>query len=314
MGRIATIAITASCGVVAAALYLAAALGSSGALILVYLTQLPLFIAGLWLGTSAASIAGLTATVVMLAAGDMLAAGLFAVLNPVPVVLLVRQALLARQRRDGGLDWYPPGLLIGWLTGLGLAGIIFSSILLGGPHGIEARLHPLLGRLLGEIGDRNPADRHTLAGVIVMVMPGVTVASWMAMVVANGTLAQGLLSHFRSGWRPSPDLATLALPLWVLIALALASSATLIGGTARFLGVNAIIVLAVPFCLGGLAVLHGAARRLTHPAPALVSFYVFAALFGWPLLVIAVVGLVESWLRLRRRLTGGGSIGGNLDD
>jgi hypothetical protein len=313
MSRVAMTAAAAGCGIVAAALYLAAVLGSSGALILVYLTQLPLFVAGLWLGTTAASIAGLAATLVMLAASDVLAAAVFAALNAAPVALLVRQALLARRRRDGGVDWYPPGLLTGWLTGLSLAGIAVAVLLLGGPAGIEAGLHQFFDRLLGELGDANPTDRDTLASVLVMVLPGVAAASWMAMVVVNGTLAQGLLGRFQAAWRPSPDLATLVLPVWVLIALAVAAAATTVGGTGRFFGINAMIALSVPFCLAGLGVLHAGARRLSHPVVALTGFYVVAGLFGWPLLVIAVVGMVESWLRLRRRLTGGGSFGGRMD-
>jgi hypothetical protein len=39
-------------------LYLALMLASPGMMILVYLTQLPLFLAGLWFGTAAAAIAG----------------------------------------------------------------------------------------------------------------------------------------------------------------------------------------------------------------------------------------------------------------
>jgi hypothetical protein len=58
----------------------------------------------------------------------------------------------------------------------------------------------------------------------------------------------------------------------------------------------------VPFGLAGLAVLHVAARRLAQPTIALVFFYTVAALFGWPFLGVAVLGLLESWLGLRRRL------------
>ena len=57
----------------------------------------------------------------------------------------------------------------------------------------------------------------------------------------------------------------------------------------------------VAFCLGGLAVLHAAVRRLSHPTMILVFFYTTAALFGWPFLVVAILGLLESWLGLRRR-------------
>src|SRR5436305_6723628 len=116
MSRIAFAAAAIGCGLAGACLYLALLLGSPGALILVYMTQLPLFLAGLWLGVGAAAIAGLSACLVMLAVGDVTAAVLFAALNAGPVILLVRQALLARQGPDGHVVWYPPGLLPAWLT------------------------------------------------------------------------------------------------------------------------------------------------------------------------------------------------------
>jgi hypothetical protein len=62
-----------------------------------------------------------------------------------------------------------------------------------------------------------------------------------------------------------------------------------------------MIVLAVPFCLAGLAVLHTLARRFSRPAIPLVTFYVLAGVFGWPLLVVALLGLLDSSLGLRRR-------------
>src|SRR5665213_2147716 len=123
MGRLAAVSAAVLCGVGGGALYLAVLLGSPGALILVYLTQLPLFAAGLWLGVGAAVIAGTTATLMLLAASDVLAAAVFAGLNAVPVALLVRQALLARRAPDETVAWYPPGLLTGWLTAIAFAGI-----------------------------------------------------------------------------------------------------------------------------------------------------------------------------------------------
>src|SRR6267378_4245994 len=111
---------------------------------------------------------------------------------------------------------------------------------------------------------------------------------------------------FRS--RPSPDLAGLGLPLWVPIALGFAAAAIMIDGSPRFIGINMMIALSVPFCLAGLAVLHAAARRLTHPVTALISFYAVAALFGWPFLAVAILGLLESWLGLRHRLASPGSL------
>jgi Predicted membrane protein (DUF2232) len=302
IGRLGSAAVAVACGLAAACLYLAVVLSSPGAMILVYMTQLPLFLAGLWLGAGAAALAGLAASLVLLAASDVLAAAIFAALNAVPVVLLVRQALLARRREDGALMWYPPGLLTAWLTGLALVGIAGAFALLGGPDGLQTALQGVVGHALDRLAGQSLPQRDEIAGTLAMVIPGVVAASWMVMALINGALAQGVLARFGANWRPSPDLAALGLPLWIPIALVLAMAAIAIGGPVRFVGINIAIALSVPLCLAGLAVMHAAARRLAHPAMALVVFYTLAGLFGWPLVAIAVLGLFENWLGLRRRL------------
>lgn len=292
----------AACGAVAGCLYLAVVFGTPGALILVYLTQLPLFLAGLWLGAGAAAIAGVCGALVLIAASDLLGAAVFAALNAAPVTLLVRQALLARRRDDGTLGWYPPGLLAAWLTGLALAGIAAAVLLLGGPDGLQAALQNVVGQVLDRLAQRPIPNRDQVAGGLAMLIPGIVAASWMIMAVVNASLAQGILARFGLNWRPRLDLAELALPLWVPAALGLAAAAIVAGGAWRFIGVNMLIALSVTFCLAGLAVLHAAVRRLRQPGTVLLCFYVAAMLFGWPFVIAAVVGLLENWLGLRRRL------------
>ncbi len=302
MSRLAAVAVAIACGVAGGCLYLAVNLATPGALILVYMTQLPLFLAGLWFGVGAAALAGLTGSALLLAASKLFDAALFAAVNAVPVALLVRQALLARARSDGAIAWYPPGLLTAWLTGFALAGIGGALLLFGGPDGLHAALRDVVGQVLDRLARRPLPNRNEMAEALALLIPGIVAASWMVMAVVNAALAQGLLARFGANWRPTPDLARLGLPLWVPLVLGLAAAATLFGGAFRFLGINTIIALLVPFCLAGLAVLHMAARRLSNPAMARVCFYTVAAMFGWPFLVVALVGLLESWLGLRRRL------------
>jgi len=307
MGRLGTACIAVACGSIGACLYLAVMLGTPSGLVFVYLTQLPLFIAGLWLGTGAAALAGLTGALVLLAASDLLGAAVFAGLNAVPVALLVRQALLARRDQSGTLVWYPLGLLTAWLTAFALAGIAAALLWLGGPEGLQSALKSVVGEVLDRLARRPLPNRDQVAEFLAMVIPGIVAASWMMMLIANAALAQGVLARFGKNWRPSPDLAGLGLPLWVPLALGFAAAAIVFGGPLRFIGINMMIALSVPFCLAGLAVLHAAARRLTHPAMALVGFYTVAAMFGWPFLAVAILGLLESWLGLRRRLLSPGS-------
>jgi hypothetical protein len=270
-------------------------------MILVYLTQLPLFVAGLWLGVGASVLAGLTASLILIAASNLMAAAVFAGLNAVPAVLLVRQSLLARTGAEGVIEWYPPGLLTAWLTGFGLAAIAASLLLLGGPEGVQVTLRQILAPVLSRHVDENIPEHAELLSFLAFILPGIVASSWMVMTATNGSLAQGLLSCFGASWRPSPDLAALGLPMWIPMLLVFAAGATALGGTARFLGINVMIVLAVPFCLAGLAVLHTLARRFSRPAIPLVTFYVLAGVFGWPLLVVALLGLLDSSLGLRRR-------------
>jgi len=314
MGRFAVVGVAALCGALAAGPYLASLSGSSGSLILVYLSQLPLFLAGLWGGVNVAALAGVTASLMLLAAGNILAAGLFTALIVVPVVFLVRQALLARTAAGGTIEWYPPGQLTAWLTGLGLTGMVGALLLLGGPDSAQATVRETLAPALDRLFEENAADRDELAGYLAMITPGVVAASWMMMTVTNGILAQGLLARFGASWRPSPDLAALSLPFWLPLILVVAAAATAFGEIMRFLGVNVLIVLTVPFCLAGLAVLHAIARRFSRPAVPLVAFYVLAGLFGWPLLLAFFLGLLDSSFGLRQRFPQLQSFGGKEND
>jgi hypothetical protein len=301
VNRLGFAGVSVGCGVLAAGPYLLALTGSTGSMILVYLSQLPLFAAGLWLGTGASASAGFVAALILAGAGNLLAAALFAALNVVPVVLLVRQSLLARTGPGNAVEWYSPGLMTAWLTGLGLVAAAVTFGFFGGPQGMQAALRealaPALDRGLGEI----TPDLDELLAFVAFILPGIVAISWMVMTATNGCLAQGLLARFGASWRPSPDLAALGLPMWIPVVLALAAGATLFGGTARFIGVNVLIALTVPFCLAGLAVLHTVARRFPRPAVTLVTFYLLAGFLGWPLLLIALLGLLDSPLGLRRR-------------
>ncbi len=167
-------------------------------------------------------------------------------------------------------------------------------------------MHESLRGVLAVVLDRmygaEIPNRDEVAATLASIIPGIVAASWMVTAVVNAALAQGVLARFSANWRPSPSLVALELPIWLHIALGVTAAAVVFGGAARFIGINAMIALSVAFCLGGLAVLHAAARRLSHPTMVLVCFYTTAALFGWPFLVVAVLGLLEIWLGLRRRL------------
>jgi hypothetical protein len=305
MSRLAVAAGGVALGGAAGGLYLAALTPSPAAVLLVYLTQLPLFVAGLGLGLVAAVVAAAVAVAIVLPAVGGAAALLFVGLDAVPVVVLVRQALRSSPGPSGRPEWYPPGLLLTWLTGLALAGGAVALVLLGGPARIDALLRGALRPLVAQLPNQATlAERRELIGALATMLPGVALASWVTMAILNGAAAQALLARFGANRRPSPEFTALSLPSAMAILLGVAAVlATLQDSRARFVGIAVLILLAVPFSLAGLAVLHAFARRLARPGAALACFYVAAGIFGWPMLLVALLGLIDATVGLRRRLS-----------
>ena len=138
-----------------------------------------------------------------------------------------------------------------------LAGIGVAVIVFGGPTELHAALRDVIQQALDRLHFQpGNVDESEIADALALVVPGIIAASWMVMAVINATLAQGLLARFKLNWRPSPDIALVDLPLWIPLALAVATTLTMLGDVARFFGVNAIVTLTVPFCLAGLGVVH----------------------------------------------------------
>lgn len=296
-------------GVVSALFYLSVFYGGLGALILGYLAPWPLFLVGLWLGAGAAGIAGgLAGALVFVGSGSAFIAAAYLLTALLPVWLVVRQALLARARDDGTLEWYPPGRLLLALTGLGVAAILLAAALTAGEtDGLEGVVRDglaAMGGMLASPGETpdDGADIFWLARAI----PGTVAVSWTLMTVINGALAQGVLMRFGRNRRPGMRLVEIDLPQWsVMVFAGLTGSAMALPDPLGYLALNAALVMAIPFAFAGLAVVHAFARSRSARMPILVGFYMFLVLFGWPIALMVGLGVIEQWTGWRRRWTGG---------
>jgi len=112
--------IGAGSGLISAALFASAATATALAGVLFYLAPLPICLAGLGWGGTAALVSALIGTVVVAASLGPATAAIFAISIAAPMVLLVHLALLSRPVATpqgqviGALEWYPPGRLVGW--------------------------------------------------------------------------------------------------------------------------------------------------------------------------------------------------------
>jgi hypothetical protein len=309
-------------GIASAVLVLTAASGPLG-ILLGYLAPLPLFFAGLTHGVTAVGIAGVVGTLVSSFNG-LLAGSVYLVTFAAPVAVVVRQALLARPAAEAsagastgadisdGLEWYPVGRLVLWLAGwsLGLFGI---ALLLTADRegGLPEMLQPLLTQFLSAMqqGAGQGADLEAMAKRLALLMPAVFCVSWLVMMTINGTLAQGMAVLLKQNRRPTPlyRVFTLSRSLAVALVAAMVAAAVLPGDVA-FIGGTVAAILAFPFFLQGLAVVHGLAARASLPGLVLAAFYaalvVAGALVG---VLVVILGFIEEWAGFRRRFAGAGA-------
>ena len=308
-------------GAMAAAMYLSVLTGSTGGMVMVYLAPLPLFLAGLAFGPNTGLVAsGLAVLLVFGIGGGVVLPLTFLVFSVVPVLVVGRKALLSRQSPDGGVQWYPPGLLLVSLSGLGVAAVLAAAVLaqvFGADGGLKTVVRDLLvGNLTELFGPIAPpgvaapgvpapgaaAQATELAETIAMVFPGVVAVSWLIMVATNGLLAQALLARFNRLMRPMLRMTDLELPGWTPLVLSVTVlGAVLLEGEVGFLLVNLAIVQALPFFFSGLAVVHAFAARRASKVAILVGFYVVLTFLAWPVVAVIGLGIIEQWAGLRGR-------------
>ncbi len=302
--------VAAGAGLVGAMLFASLITGSVAAFILAYLAPLPLFAVGLALGVGAAAVAAAAGTLAVLAVGGLLLGTLFALLNAVPAAFISRQALLNRTTADGRVEWYPPGRLVLWLAGVATA--VFTVLVLATaslPGGLEGFTREFLMRAFQPADETSPnalglpaESAAQLAADLARYLPGIVAVSWMVMMAVNGALAEGVLVRFGLNRRPAPRVADIELPKWLPLGLAIAAAGAFMPGTAGFIGGNLLLIALATFTFAGLAVVHTLAESWNNRPLWLLVIYSLTIVFTWPAVLLAVLGIIETWLGLRQRL------------
>jgi hypothetical protein len=292
-------------GLSAAILFAAWLSGSVWALALTYLAPLPLFAAGLSLGVGAAAIAATSATIAVLAAGGFALALFFGLVDAAPVLLLTRQALLRRNGDNGQIEWYPPGQLVMALAGIATAAfalIVVTS--LGSDGGLEGYMRESLAQTLKAFAPPDaPAEANeAIAAVLARYMPGLVAGTWIQMMAVTAVFAQGLLALARQNLRPSPRMADIELPTWLPLGAAIVAAGAFMPGFAGFVGANLLIVAMVTFIFAGLALIHTFVGSWNNSRLWLTLVYTFTFVFTWPAVLVALLGVADTSIGLRRRV------------
>ncbi len=287
-----------------------------GALMLVYFADLPLFMVGFAFGPQAAALGGAAGFMAAGLIGGGLAAGIFGIMQALPVWLVVRQLLLQRpavvagpagasDEPGGQIEWYPIGDMLCWLTFFAAAMLVVMTLTsLSGEEGLSVMVSTSLDEILKGLAPHwDEEHRTSMVTAIVPMFPGAIGVSWLVMTIVNATLAHGFLTKLKKILRPSPAYAALELPQWISWPLVLSALLALLGsGEMEYTGRNLAMILVVPFFFLGLAVVHTWARRVTFSGMLLAAFYLVLVLSGWATIIVAGIGIAELWVGLRHRM------------
>jgi len=310
-----SIGVPLAAGLLSSLLFLSLAEGFAAGIVFSYIAPLPLMAVGLWRGTWAGLVAGLAAMAAVAGVAGVVSSLPFGIAVVLPSLVVVRQALLWRTNADGGVEWYPPGLVLGWLTAIAAALILIGAAMVSGTAsggemgGVQAWVTDTIGKTLGILAPTlTDEQRHAALVWWVPLFPAMVAGSWVVMATANAAAAQGLLTRFGRNRRPTPVYRELALPAWLGAALAVASvMGGLTGGDLGYLARSVAVVTLMPFVLLGLAVVHGWAAG--RPGARMLLAVVYGVLFlasTWALIPMAGLGLARFVTRFRPRPDGRG--------
>jgi hypothetical protein len=224
-------------------------------------------------------------------------------------------AMLARPAPVAGgapaLEWYPPGRLVIW-AGLLAALAVASGILSfgGDAESFRAGLHKTLVELLKAETEQPANAPLTIPGIsnperlvdfLVATVPlaGAVLATLVNLL--NLWLAGRVVNYSGRLARPWPRLAGMTFPRPLAAIFVLAVGLSFAGGIVGILASVLTASLAIVFGTLGLAVLHAITQGMSARGILLAGVYAAVAVFGWPVLALALLGLIETLADLRAR-------------
>ncbi|MFO0998606.1 MAG: DUF2232 domain-containing protein [Alphaproteobacteria bacterium] len=292
-------------GILSGAMLGALMTGVPAAMLFLYAVPLPLYVAGLSLGTGACALAVAAGTAAATFMGGITMGGPFLVLFGAPAVFIVWKALSSRTTATQEIEWYPVGNILGWLALFALAGIVAAAFAAAGSEGgFEGEIRRMVPEAVNLLFEGPvPPELARRIEQWARLFPAMLAMVWIAMTALNAALAETVLARKGRAKRPQPAWLSIEAPGWTPYAF---SAAVILGAigppSLRFVGENLAPVLAMPYFFVGVAVAHSLARRLRTPALALVIFYMILILLGFVAMVlVAALGFAEMWLGLRRR-------------
>jgi hypothetical protein len=307
------LAIGFAAGAAAALLFASVASGSLFSVILFYLAPLPIMIAAIGWTHFAGLIAALVAAALLglMLGGFFLVAFLLGI--GLPAWWLGYLALMARPSQDGStLEWYPIGRLVVWAA---IVGALVVAVAIPS-FGIDlADFQAGLGRTFERIlrvQTRTAADApleipgvsdpSRLIDFLVLAVPPTAAVVATITNLVNLWLAARIVRVSGRLRRPWPDLSGMNFPSFAPALLAVAIAGSFLPGLPGVASGVFAASLLIAYAVLGFAVLHKITGATRGRGFILAGAYAAVAVFGWPVLLMMLLGLIDSIADLRGRV------------
>lgn len=313
MIQIVTIGIGA--GAAAALLFASVTSGSWLSIPLFYLAPLPIMIAGLGWSHWAAMTAALAGALGLGAVFGTVFLLAFAAGAGFPAWWLGYLAMLARPvaatngsgQGAASFEWYPPGRLVVWAAVLGVLVVIVAIPNFGiDADSFRAGLRDALNAIM-RVNSGTPAgagsNAERLLEILVNAIPPAAAVLATITNLLNLWLAARIVKFSGRLARPWPQLSSMSFPPLMAAALAVAIVLSFLDGMLGIVGGIVAASLLLAYGVLGFAVLHAITQGMSARPFVLSITYAGVILLGWPMLALCLLGLVDTAIGLRGRVS-----------
>jgi magnesium-transporting ATPase (P-type) len=300
-------------GAASGLLFASIASGSPLSFVLANFAQLPIMLAAIgW-----THVAGLTAALVASAGLAIATTGsvalAFLLSIGLPAWWVGYLVLLGRPSpsNPAEIEWYPLGRIVVWTAILAALVVMITLLRYGVDAGqMQAGLRRELERglrFLAGVPSGSPLqipsvrDPERLLDVLVPVIPPLKATALTATSLLNLWLASLIVRVSGRLKRPWPQIAQMSFPPFAVTVLAIAVAGTFLPDLVGLASGVFAASLLLAYALLGLAVVHAVTVGFAGRGFMLSGLYFTLGLFGWPVVLMSLLGLLETATGLRAR-------------
>ncbi|HET8972865.1 MAG TPA: DUF2232 domain-containing protein [Pseudolabrys sp.] len=302
-------------GAAAALLFASVISGSWLSIPLFYLAPLPIMIAGLGWSHWAAMTAAIAGAIGLGAVFGTVFLLAFAAGAGFPAWCLGYLAMLARPvastngsgQGAASFEWYPPGRLVVWAAVLGVLVVIVAIPNFGiDADSFRAGLRDALNAIMrvnNGTPTRTGGNTERLLEILVNAIPPAAAVLATITNLLNLWLAARVVKFSGRLARPWPQLSSMTFPPLMTAALGVAIILSFLDGMLGIVGGIVAASLLLAYGVLGFAVLHAITQGMSARSLVLGITYAGVFLLGWPMLALCLLGLIDTAIGLRGRVS-----------